>query len=184
MNPAHTMLARGLFAGSTLLLGACAVRADAAPDQPKHDTAVTLRRSTCFGNCPAYAVTVAADGRITFTGHAHVKTRQGSGQATPAQLAAISAALEQAGLRSMRDSYVAPDDGCDMVMSDQPGITITVTDTSGSKTVDFYLGCTGTAADAVRQRIEQLAKSIDQQLDTARWIGTPAAPGAVEQADR
>lgn len=184
MNPVRSMLARGLFAGGVLLLGACAVRADAAPDRLRHDAVVTLQRSGCFGNCPAYVVTVAADGRISFTGHAHVQTRQASGQATPAQLAAIAAALERAGLRSMRDSYVSRDDGCDTVLSDQPGISITVTDSSGSKTVDFYLGCTGAAADAVRQRIEALARSIDRQLDTARWIGQPTAPGAVEKADR
>lgn len=84
----------------------------------------------------------------------------------------------------MHDSYVSRDDGCDMVLSDQLGITITATDSSGSKTVDFYLGCSGAAADAVRQRIKELVRSIDRQLDTARWIGQPTTPGAVEKADR
>ena len=93
-------------------------------------------------------------------------------------------AVKQAGLRSMRDSYTGSDDGCEMVMSDQPGVKITVVDAEGSKTVDFYNGCTGAVADAVRPRIEQLARSIDQQLDTARWIGKPAATGGIEKADR
>ena len=184
MNPARTLFTRGLFAATSLLLGACAVRADAAPEQPMHEATVTLQRSTCFGNCPAYTVTVTPDGQVSFTGHAYVKTHQASGRATSAQLAAVFGALEQAGLRSMRDRYASRDDGCEMVMSDQPGIKITVADAAGSKTVEFYFGCTGAAADAVRPRIEQLAHSIDQQLDTARWIGKPSAPGDIEKADR
>ncbi len=40
----------------------------------------------------------------------------------------------------------------------------------------------GTAASKVRPRIDQLASTIDRQLDTARWIGKPAAPGKARQA--
>jgi hypothetical protein len=36
----------------------------------------------------------------------------------------------------------------------------------------------------VKPKLEQLASTIDQQLGTARWIGKPAPPGAVEHADR
>ncbi len=186
MNPACTTFIRSLLACTACLLGACAMRANATPEQPMHAPSVTLERSTCYGNCPSYTVTVSADGQINLAGHAHVQVGIASGLATPARLANIFAAVKQAGLRSMRDSYVGSDDGCEMVMSDQPGVKITVVDAEGSKTVDFYNGCTGGVADAVRRRIEQLAWSIDQQLDTARWIGKPAAPGAggVEKADR
>jgi hypothetical protein len=184
MNPARTMFIRSLLACTACLLGACAMRADATPDQPMPAASVTLQRSTCLGNCPSYTVTVSAGGEVSFVGHAHVQAGVASGLATPAQLANIFSAVKQAGLRSMRDSYVGSDDGCEMVMSDQPGVKITVVDAEGSKTVDFYNGCTGAVADAVRPRIEQLARSIDQQLDTSRWIGQPAASGAGEKADR
>jgi hypothetical protein len=53
-----------------------------------------------------------------------------------------------------------------------------------SCSVDFHFDCTGPAAEAVRPGIEQLANSIDQQLATRRWIGTPKPPGAVEHAER
>ena len=46
MHPARTALARLLLACTALLLGACAVRADAAPDQP---TSITMQRTRCFG---------------------------------------------------------------------------------------------------------------------------------------
>ncbi len=184
MKSACNLLLRGLLGCSMLWLGACAVGANAGSAQPMPETSVTLERSTCFGNCPAYSVTVATDGKVSFTGRAHVQTMQATGQATPAQLAAIHDALARADIDSMRPSYTGGDDGCGLMMSDQPGIKITVNHARGSRSVDFYLGCTGPVADAVRPRIEQLADSIDEQLDTRRWIGTPTAPGAVEHADR
>jgi len=184
MNPARIPLGRSMIACVALWLGACGLRVDAAPEQPMHDASVTLQRSSCFGNCPSYTVTAASDGQISFEGHVHVQTVSARGHATPAQLANILATVEQVGFRSMHDSYVSHDDGCEPVMSDMPGIKITVVDTEGSKTVDFYNGCTGAAADAIRPRIEQLANTIDRQLGTARWIGKPAAPGDVERTDR
>jgi hypothetical protein len=189
MSPARTLsirrlLLRSLPACTALLLGACATHADAMPEHPTPATSVTLTRTTCFGTCPGYAVTVTQDGEVSFEGHAHVHTASTRSQATPAQVANVLAAVKQANLRSMRDSYAAHDDGCEMVMSDQAGVRITVVDAEGSKTVDFYNGCTGAVANAVRPRIEQLAKIIDQQLDTARWIGKPVAPGGVGKADR
>jgi hypothetical protein len=178
------LLLRSLPACTALLVGACAMGASATPDQRMPAASVTLQRTSCFGSCPSYTVTVTQDGQVSFEGLAHVQSGSASGHATPAQVANILAAVKEARLRSMRDSYVAPDDGCEMVMSDQAGVKITVVDAAGSKTVDFYKGCTGASADAVRPRIEQLASSIDQQLGTARWIGKPAARGGVEKAER
>lgn len=181
---ASQWILRGLLGSSLLWLGACAAGTHSgnAPIMP--ETSITLERSTCFGNCAAYSVTAAADGTVTFVGHAHVQTMRADGHATPEQLAAIHDALVQADFAAMRGNYASGDDGCEMMMSDQPGIKITVNDASGSRTVNFYLGCTGPTADAVLPRITQLAQQIDQQLGTQRWIGTPSRPGEVEQADR
>ncbi len=68
------------------------------------------------------------------------------------------------------------------LMMDMNGVKITVATTHGSKTVNFYYGCRGAIASKVRPRIDQLASTIDRQLDTARWIGKPAAPGKARQA--
>lgn len=173
-----------LIACVALLSGACTLSVDAAPDQPMHNASVTLQRSSCFGICPAYSVTVTSDGQVSFEGHGHVRTGSARGHVTPAQFANILAMADQVGFRSMRDSYVSSDDGCVTVMSDQAGVKITVVNTSGSKTVDFYNGCTGADADAVRAGIERLARGIDQQLGTARWIGKPGAPGDTGKTDR
>jgi hypothetical protein len=167
---------RPLVIASVLLLAVWSAHAD-APDTSTATpgTMVTLQRTTCFGPCPAYRVTLTADGHITFNGLAFVQT-QGpvSAQATSVQIAAIVAAIHTADLRSLRDHYTSHDDGCVQVMTDMRGVQITINDVQGSKTVDYYYGCRGAIADQVRPRIEQLARTIDQQLDTARWIGKPA----------
>lgn len=147
-------------------------------------TGITLQRSSCFGNCPAYSVTMAPEGAASFEGYIHVQTRHAHGHATPTQMPQIQAALERADFRAMRQSCVSQDDGCETVMSDQPGVKITVVDAGDSKTAEFYNGCAGIAADAVRPRIEQLASTIDQQPGTARWIGKLTAPGEIERTDR
>ncbi len=175
--------ARQLFAGSLLgcalsLPTACAMPAEVAAQPPVQRASVTLQRSTCLGNCPGYSVTVTPDGRVSFSGHAHVQTAHAEGHATPDQLASIQRALTESGFATMKSSYTSRNDGCEMVMSDQPGVKITVSDATANKTVDFYESCTGALADAVRPRIEQLAQRIDEALQTAQWIGTPDAPGA------
>lgn len=184
MKPTRNLLLRGVLGCSMLWLGACAMQVHAAGAQPTSVASVTLERSTCFGNCPAYSVTVTADGKTTFVGRTFVQTRSASAQATPAQVAAIQAALVRADVGSMRSSYTSRADGCEMMMSDRPGIKITVVDASGTHSVDFYFGCRGPMAEAVRPRIEQLAASIDEQLDTRRWIGTPTAPGVADHVER
>ncbi|OOG59880.1 DUF6438 domain-containing protein [Rhodanobacter sp. C03] len=175
---------RSMIVCAVLWSGTCTLPVEAAPDQPLRNASVTLQRSSCFGNCPAYSVTVTSDGQVSFEGHVHVQTGSARGHATPTQFANILAVVEQVGFRSMRDSYVSSDDGCVVLMSDQAGVKITVVDTTGSKTVNFYNGCTGATADAARTGIQRLARSIDQQLATARWIGKPAAPGDAGKTDR
>ncbi|MEO7068365.1 MAG: DUF6438 domain-containing protein [Rhodanobacter sp.] len=184
MRLSCTAIGHVLLACSIVLVAACSAHAGSTVDQPATHSTITMHRSTCFGICPSYTVVLQPDGQVRFTGEAHVSTKDASGHANATQIAAIEAALQKAEFATLNSSYVSRDDGCEMVMSDMPGVTITVANASGSKTVDFYYGCDGAIANAVRPRIEQLAKTIDQQLNTAQWIGTPAAPGVRETTDR
>jgi len=171
MRPFHALLS----VVAAIALAACSTPADTRPAEAASDVTVTLERSPCFGFCPSYSVTMAADGRIEFEGRGHVQTTKASGQATPEQQAAILAAIKQSDFASLRDSYFNQDDGCGNTATDMPGVKITVADASGSKSVDFYYGCMGGIADTVKPRIDQLAKTIDAQLGTAQWIGKPKA---------
>ena len=35
--------------------------------------AIQLERIGCYGTCPAYSITIHGDGRVEYTGNAHVK---------------------------------------------------------------------------------------------------------------
>lgn len=111
-----------------------------------------------------------------------MQTAHAEGHATADQLASIQHALTGSGFAAMKSSYTPSNDGCEMVMSDQPGVKITVSDATASMTMDFCEGCRGAAADAVRPLIEQLAQRIDEALQSAPWIGKPDA--AVERWKR
>lgn len=173
-------LLRCLILCGALPLAACtnATRAGEASAQPT----VTLQRTSCFGSCPAYTVSVSPDRQVAFQGQTRAQATSANVRIDDARYDAVLAAVRQADLASMRDSYVAHGNGCEQVATDMPGIRITVADARGSKSVNFYLGCRGQEADAVRPRIEALARTIDQQLDTARWIGQgSASPAAVQR---
>ncbi len=173
-------LLRPSIALGILLLVPCITRA-ATQDGPAPTPApmLSMLRTTCFGMCPSYRVSLSSDGHFTFDGLANVTTKGPiGGQASPAQIAAIQAALHEADLRSLHDHYTSREDGCAPLLMDMSGVKISIDDAQGSKTVDFYYGCRGAIANQVRPRIDKLADVIDQQLDTARWIGKPTRPGA------
>ena len=178
-------LPRLLAVAGILLLAACNSDAGTRATSPAAaGTVVTMQRTTCFGPCPAYRVSLADDGQVTFTGIAFVQTKGTvSARATPAQVAAIRRAIDAADLRGLRNHYTSRSDGCAPMMTDMKSVQITIgaDAAGGSKTVDYSYGCRGALADQVRPRIEQLAGTIDQQLDTARWIGKPA-PFSVRKA--
>jgi hypothetical protein len=170
---------RPLLTAAVLLLAACGIHATPGnAASPQAHTVVSMLRTTCFGPCPSYRVTLTSDGHISFDGLAQVQTQgKASGHATPTQIAAIRHALKTADLSSLRSSYATRKDGCGPLMMDMSGVKITVPEARGSKTVDFYYGCRGAVANKVRPRIDQLAKTIDKELDTARWIGKTATLG-------
>ncbi len=177
-------LPRLLAVAGILLLAACNSHAGTRATAPAAAVAlVAMQRTTCFGPCPAYRVTLAEDGKITFTGIAFVQTKGTvSAQATQAEVAANRHAIDAADLRSLHEHNRARSDGCAPMMTDMKSVQITVgaDAAGGGKTVDYSYGCRGALAEQVRPRIEQLAGTIDQQLDTARWIGQPA-PFSVRQ---
>ena len=77
MRPFHALLS----VVAAIALAACSTPADTHTAEAASDVTVTLERSPCFGFCPSYSVTMAADGRIEFEGRSHVQTTKASGQA-------------------------------------------------------------------------------------------------------
>ena len=67
------MMKRLLVASILILTSALAVSAQTQSQDKDQITEVTLERTTCFGTCPAYKVTLRRDGTIIYEGRRFVE---------------------------------------------------------------------------------------------------------------
>ena len=66
----------------------------------------TLRRTTCFGTCPEYDLTIYKDGRVEYLGWRWVKAcGRHTAVLTPTAVAALEAAFAQASYFALDDAY-------------------------------------------------------------------------------
>jgi len=121
---------------------------------------MSLSRTGCFGTCPAYKVSIAANGSVAFDG--------GSDVLIPghhsAQISAIAAkdllnAFRKADFLSAQAAYVAS-------VTDCPTYRLTLVMNGTSKTVEDYMGTEVGLPDAIKD----LEREIDDVADTERWI--------------
>lgn len=124
---------------------------------------VTMRRSGCFGSCPAYEVTIRGTGRIDFTGAAFVCRRQvTTASADMAGVARLFRGLDVVKFGEM-PSYEHQDS------TDEETVSVTRSRGGSEHTVRHYHG--DRAAPRLLTLIEQ---RIDKLAGTAAWTGTPA----------
>jgi hypothetical protein len=121
---------------------------------------VKLERSECLGFCPAYEVSIAADGRVTYVGRHFVGiTGQQVRQADPTQLATLHAHIQAADFFALRDSYVAE-------ITDLPTYRVTVTIGGRTKTVEDYVG----AKVGMPPAVTAIENEIDSVANSAQWV--------------
>jgi hypothetical protein len=131
---------------------------------------VTLERSSCYGSCPVYRITIFANGRVEYLGEQHVKTRGAKSRTIgEAALRQLKEELNQAGYLGLRDRYDSREAGCTSIATDSPSALISVRADGRLKSVDHYLGCSGPVGD----RLVKLENAIDRIAGSAAWIGTP-----------
>lgn len=163
---------RSTIAGLVVvLLGVCvsAEHQSVAPLVPD-DFAITLARTTCFGECPAYAVTIDAKGNVTYEGKKFV--RVAGRQSAHISLEAVAALVET--VRRMRffeleEEYrvIRTPDGGAIDVTDRPTTFVMVTQDGRSKQVLDYLGAPAS--------LRQLEQQIDRMAHTKQWISVDEA---------
>jgi len=125
---------KAVLALAVLMLAAPAARA-------QDPVRITMTRSTCFGVCPAYTVTMRGDGSVTYEGIAHVRvTGKQAWSIDPVAVLTLARDIETAGFFEMKDEYTA-------LVSDLPTTTVTVTKGARSKTIREFYG----APEALKQ---------------------------------
>jgi ankyrin repeat protein len=125
---------------------------------------MSLARTGCFGKCPAYKVSIAGNGSVTFDGGTDVLVPgHHTAHISTAAARDLFYAFRKADFLSARDRYEAS-------VTDAPTYSISLTLGGRTKTVVNYMGTEVGMPDAVRG----LERQVDDTADTERWIkGSP-----------
>jgi hypothetical protein len=139
-------------------------RAVIPQDIPK-DLKITLERTECFGFCPAYKLTIIADGSVVFEGRRFVKQEGVTiSSVSPERLKQLMAEFERVNFFSLEDDYSEIRLSCP---TDQPSAITSIMIKGKSKTVNHYLGC---LEPKVPKGLTELENKIDEIVNTAQWL--------------
>jgi len=133
------------------------------------DLMITLERTTCYGRCPAYTLTITADGSVVFEGRRFVK-QEGvtiKSAITQDQLKRLMAEFERVKFFSLEDDYMNNPRVCVEYRTDNPSAFTSIRIDGKSKTVRHYHGCSG---PKVPKEITELENIIDETVNTAQWL--------------
>jgi hypothetical protein len=160
-----------LFSWLMVFVFGCHAPAYLPPQQPiPDDTLITLRRSVCYGTCPDYTVTIAADGTVTFEGRQFVKTKGiVKGTISRERVRQLIAEFDKTKYFSLNDKYETGKDGCPEEWTDMPTAVTSITMSGKSKSVSHYHGCQD-GQSPYPKGLTDLEEQIDKIAGTERWI--------------
>ncbi len=127
-------------------------------------TMIVLERTTCFGACPVYILTVQSSGRVEFIGTKHVwETGRQSGRVSRANFARLVKKIEEINFFALKNRYDGKKpDGSGVTVTDLPTRKTSVTRGGQTKTVENYFrGPPG---------LKELEDLIDEVTKSSIWI--------------
>ena len=134
------------------------------PEVPP-DALIRLQRTSCFGSCPIYTVTIDARGTVTFDGERFVRVvGRKTMQISTSTVATLLARAERIRFFEMRDAYrvIENPDGTVGMVTDLPTKFVTVTVNGRTKRVEDYVAAPDSLAEFERE--------IDAAAGTKRWV--------------
>lgn len=129
------------------------------------DLVITLERTSCYGECPVYSVTIDAGGNVTYAGKRFVRVEGRQQDRIPvSRVASLLATAERIGFFDLRDQYrtIRNPDGTETMVTDLPTTFVSITRSGQSKRVEDYIG----APEGLRE----LEQQIDEAARTTRWV--------------
>ncbi|OLE27118.1 MAG: hypothetical protein AUI36_31735, partial [Cyanobacteria bacterium 13_1_40CM_2_61_4] len=136
--------------------------------QTGNNDVITLERTACFGACPMYRLTIAADGAVTFNGRQYTKTKGiARGQISPNDFRQLIAEFEKIDYFSLSDNYSPGTPVCPRVITDMPSANTSIRLSGKMKSVNHYHGCGDSGALA---KLTALENRIDEVAGTEKWI--------------
>src|SRR4051812_20656488 len=137
------VIANLLFSGwFALVIGLGGHAPAQEPDLPP-DASIRLQRTSCFGSCPIYTVTIDARGTVTYDGGDAVRVLgRRSAHIDASRVAGLLAKAESIPFFEMRDAYrvIETPDGSAITVTALPTQLVTVTVNGRTKKVEDYVG--------------------------------------------
>jgi Domain of unknown function (DUF6438)/Ankyrin repeats (3 copies) len=131
------------------------------------DVVIKLERTSCFGECPVYTVTIDAHGTVIYDGAKAVRVVGRQTDRIPlSHVAAILETAERIGFFGLKDQYhsIQNADGSlrEVEIDDIADAFVTITRQGRSKRVRDHIGAP--------EGLKQLERQIDEATRTKRWI--------------
>jgi hypothetical protein len=125
-------------------------------------TVISLERTTCFGRCPVYKVSIYGDGTVRYDGKEYVKVKGSQTRViSQEQVGRLVAEFQQARYFSFKDEYET------ITFTDAPLAITSVTIDGRTKRVRHYLG-----DGAAPRELSVLEERIDHVSGADEWVGT------------
>ena len=129
------------------------------------DTKIRLERTACFGSCPAYSVTIDAQGNVTYYGKDFVRVKGRQRDRIPvAEVRALLDTAERIGFFEMREHYrtVRNPDGSETIVTDMPTAFVSLTTAGRSKRIEDYFG--------TPEALREFERDIETAARIKRWV--------------
>lgn len=125
---------------------------------PPQDVNITIERTTCFGTCPDYKLTIYGDGKVFYYGRYFVQSIGPRIKYIPkSKVQELVSEIKKSNFFGFEDNYISP-------LTDMPSIIISVNLEGKSKTIDIY-GWAGP------EELMNLIQQIEETVNIARWVG-------------
>ncbi|HQU85773.1 MAG TPA: DUF6438 domain-containing protein [Pyrinomonadaceae bacterium] len=135
-----------------------------------NDLQITLERTVCYGRCPAYKLSVKADGTVLFEGIDFTKVKgKTEGKISEEKLKQLVKAFQDADYFNLNGKYDY--ENCNQ-MTDHPSATTSIQMDGKTKTIGHYHGCKD-GSNSFKDELVKLSRledKIDEIVETKRWI--------------
>jgi hypothetical protein len=139
------------------------------PDQSMPpDFEVRLVRTQCYGTCPAYELTVGADGSVIFKGNAHTLEKEGTWKIDETTIQRLINEFKNADYFDYENEYSF--DNCPSTATDMATVTTSIRLNGKTKKVSHYLGCSNADHKPFPPGLRELENEIDAITGSRRWI--------------
>ena len=123
------------------------------------NVAIALKRSTCFGICPTYNITIYGNGTVIYEGTTNVNTTGIQiSNITEDNLRLLISEFKKIDYFSLNETEIASH-----VVYDAPMFTTSLTINGKTKTIKHY-------ETAVPKQLTDLENKIDEIVNSSQWI--------------